>query len=106
MVEMNTQGDVFSTVEPPKQDSAANQAVVMPTIEHPLKEDAAALDQLFWAKSVGPAPEPPAAGSEAEESKEESEWAKMRAWLVHFDLQYKSAIILMGKAAADETKPF
>ena len=36
MVEMNTKGDVFSTVDMPKNDSAANQAVAMPTHDHPL----------------------------------------------------------------------
>ena len=50
MVEMNTQGDVFSTATVPKQDSAAHQAVVMPTQEHPLEEQCKELDRLFWAK--------------------------------------------------------
>ena len=49
MVEMNTQGDVFSTASVPKQDSAAHQAVVMPTQEHSLEEQSKDLDRLFWA---------------------------------------------------------
>ena len=48
MVEMNTQGDVFSTAEVPKADSAAHTAIVMPTQEHPLEESSKELDRLFW----------------------------------------------------------
>lgn len=48
MVEMNTQGDVFSTASVPKQDSAAHQAVVMPKEEHALEAQSKELDRLFW----------------------------------------------------------
>ena len=53
MVEMNTQGDVFSTASPPKQDSAAHQKIVMPTQTHALEEQSKELDRLFWESVNG-----------------------------------------------------
>lgn len=101
MVEMNTQGDVFSTVDAPKNSSAANQEVAMPKHDHPLQAEAVALDSLFWAKSVGSE-----GTAEAEETKIEEEWREMKSWLSSFDAQLKAAVILMGQAAADESRPF
>lgn len=111
MVEMNTQGDVFSTATVPKQDSAAHQAVVMPTHSHVLEESNMELDRIFWEKVNAT----DAASKQEEEEEEEkkgaedeisAEWREIKTWLSTFDTQMKGAIVLMCRGAADETRPF
>ena len=50
--------------------------------------------------------EAPAEGEEEEEKKIDAEWTAMKNWLDNFDAEMKGSIVLMCKAAADQTKPF
>ena len=52
MVDIRSGGDVFDTSTVPKQDSAAHQAVVMPSEEHALEPQKKELDRLFWAAII------------------------------------------------------
>ena len=36
----------------------------------------------------------------------DEEWLEMQNWLEGFDVEMKGSLVLMCKAAADETKPF
>ena len=93
------QDDITNTKQHP------NISIIVPTHEHPLKEQAKLADDLFWEKVN-------------EENKEESEAEvvvtesvkefneEVKKFVTRFDKDFKEASRLMGLAAADEKKPF